>query len=82
MGLRVPEDASPAARAIADEAFEVLVKVMRGQVSFVEAPIRRAAAKDVREEICGPVAQRVNLGGADGGPLTVKVVEYTGDEDG
>lgn len=65
LGLRVPEGAPQAHRAIADEAFETIVSVMRGEVFDPQvAAIRRNAAKDVREEICGPVKQRIEHSGS------------------
>ena len=65
LGLRVPESARPEHRAIADEAFETIVSVMRGEIYDPQvAAIRRNAAKDVREEICGPVKQKVELSGS------------------
>ena len=62
LGLRVPEGARPEHRAIADEAFETIVSVMRGEVYDPQvAAIRRNAAKDLREEICGPIKQKIEL---------------------
>lgn len=60
LGLRVPEGTKPEHVAVADEAFETIVKIMRGEVRDpAMAAIRRNTAKDVREEICGPVKQKI-----------------------
>lgn len=72
-GLRVPENATPEMRELADEGLDVITRVMRGEVSFIEAPVRLKAAAMVREEVCGPVAKQVNLAGSDGGPLQVSI---------
>jgi hypothetical protein len=69
----VPEGAPKGHRLLADEAFETIVRVMRGEVKGLDAPIRRAAAKDIREEICGPVPKQLNVAGHDGGPLQVSI---------
>ena len=71
MKLRLPEDAPEEHVQLAGEAFETLVKVMRGEVHSEDAPHRRNAAKDVREELCKPLPKQVNVAGADGKPLQV-----------
>jgi hypothetical protein len=43
--------------------------------SFASTAVLRASTH-IREEICGPVAQKVQHAGADGGTLTVKVLSY------
>jgi len=60
---RVPEGIPEPLAEIADEAFDVVVSCMRGDVSS-ELTGRLSASKYVREEICGPIAQKleVNLG--------------------
>ena len=73
MKLRLPEGASQAEEQLAGEAFEVLVQVMRGEVKGLDAPTRRNAAKDVREEICKPLAKQLNLANEDGGELSVSI---------
>lgn len=70
---RVPDGAPPEAGAFADEAFGTIVKVMRGEVSFTEATARLKASTYIREEICGPVAQKLQHSGPDGGPLEVSI---------
>lgn len=60
MRLRVPEGISEPLAEVADEAFEAVVSVMR--MDFFDpaaAQARLRAAAMVREEICGPVKQRV-----------------------
>lgn len=73
LNLRVPPGADPVAAAVANEAFGTLVDIMRGLVRGPDAALRRSSAKDIREEICGPVAQKVNLADANGEKLTVAV---------
>jgi hypothetical protein len=80
-GLRVPKDAPQAHRELADECLQTIVDVMRGDIGFIEAPMRLKASAHLREEICGPIPKPVELSGKDGGPLVVNVVEYTGDVD-
>lgn len=60
----------------------MLVKVMRGEVKGMDAPTRRNAAKDIREEICKPLVTKVAHAGADGeGPVVVELVTYTEETD-
>lgn len=73
MKLRVPAAATDEQAELAGESLETLIKVMRGEIKGADAPTRRNAAKDVREEICGPVAKQVNLAGPDGGALQVSI---------
>ena len=73
-GLRVPEAATPEQRELADEALGTVVEVMRGQVHYMDAPARLKAATVIRQEICGPVPTKLEHTGADGEPLTVRVV--------
>lgn len=68
-GLRVPKDAPESYRELADEALGTLVDVMRGGVHFTEAGPRLKAATRIREEVCGPLAQKVEHSGKDGAPL-------------
>lgn len=70
-GLRVPEDASPEARRLADRALERIVEVMDEQVSpFMANPVL-TAARLVREEVCGAVPKKLEATGKDGGPIAV-----------
>lgn len=69
---RVPESASREAAAVADEAMGAIIQVMRGEVMF-GATDRLRAATMVRQEVCGPIAQKVEHGGPDGGPLQVSI---------
>lgn len=72
-GLRVPRDAPDSHRELADDALGLLVSVMNGEVHFSEAPARLKAATRIREEICGPLAQKVEHTGAEGGPLVIEI---------
>jgi hypothetical protein len=49
--------------------------------AFASTAVLRASTH-IREEICGPVAQKVQHAGADGGSLTVKVLSYAEEEAG
>jgi hypothetical protein len=80
-GLRVPDTAKPAERELADEALGLLVTVMRGGVHFMEAPTRLKAATRIREEICGPLATKVEHSGKDGGPMVFEFPPIPGDDE-
>lgn len=58
---RVPESAPDQIAEIADEAFEAIVSVMRQEVdpALVNASLK--AATVLREEICGPQKQQVEV---------------------
>lgn len=71
MKLRLPDGAPEEHVQLAGEALETLVKVMRGEVHSEDAPHRRNAARDIREEICKPIPKPVALTDADGGPAKV-----------
>ena len=58
---RVPADANEGQRAVANRAFERVVNVMEGKVSFRQAPSVLKAAMYAREEICGPVPKELNV---------------------
>jgi hypothetical protein len=62
---------------LAGDALATMVRVMRGQAG-PSSFSRLKAALATREEICGPITQRHELSGADGGALTIKIVKYTG----
>lgn len=69
---RVPEDASPEAAAIADEALDTVVEVMRGNVRDL-ARERLSAAALVREEVCGPVVKRLEHSGPGGEAIAINI---------
>jgi hypothetical protein len=73
--LRVPAGATPEAAELADLALQRIVDVMLGQnvVPFVQLGDVLKAASIVRNEVCGPIAQKLEHSGADGGPLQVSV---------
>lgn len=62
--LRVPEDATPAAAALADRALQRVVDVMEEQVFFQSAPTVLKAATVLREEVCGRVADKTEHSGS------------------
>lgn len=78
-GLRIPADATPEARALADRCQQRIIDVMEERVYFLQAPGVLKAASGLREEICGPVPKRHELTGKDGEALTINVVTYEGD---
>lgn len=58
-GLRVPESANKAERALADRAQQRIIDVMEEQVGgFSATPVLKAAIH-LREEICGAVKQKM-----------------------
>lgn len=71
---RVPEGMAPELAEVAGISLDRIVDVMMERVPPSAAPSVLKAATTLREEICGSVAQKVNVGGPDGGPLTVRVV--------
>lgn len=77
--LRVPDDASPEAGELAGRALERIIDVMEDRVGFGGFAVL-SAARAIREEVCGPVKQKVEHTGADGGPLTIKVVTEAEEE--
>ena len=70
LSWRVPREAPDDVRAAADEALEVILSVMRGGEPGERGARLRAAVR-VREEVCGPIVQRLEV--AVGG--TVYVVD-------
>lgn len=60
-GYRVPPDAPQAVKDAADYAFQRLVDVAAGRVSKEKASAILKAAVEIRKEICGPVAQKVDV---------------------
>jgi hypothetical protein len=58
-GLRVPDSATEAERALADRAQQRIIDVMEEEVGgFSATPVLKAAVH-LREEICGPMKQKV-----------------------
>lgn len=70
---RVPEGTPDALADIAGEAFQAIVDVMRGESYGAEGFTILSASKLVREEVCGPVKQKHEVTGADGGPVQVSI---------
>jgi hypothetical protein len=63
-GLRVPKDATPAERELADRALVRIADVMEERVSSFGAFSVLTAARGLREEICGKVADKHEHGGS------------------
>lgn len=78
--LRVPKDAHPDAINLAGEALEAIAKVMRGVVPASAAGNTLKAAALIRNEVCGPVTQKLEHTGAEGGPLQIVVQKIGADE--
>lgn len=72
-GLRVPEEADPAARALADEALGAVAAVMRDDWKVPGASAKLAAATHIREEICGPVPRKQEISGPQGTPISILI---------
>lgn len=60
-GYRVPADSSPAAREAADYAFQRYVDVAAGRVHSRRATSVLKAAIEIRREVCGPIATKVDV---------------------
>lgn len=73
LGLRVPADAPDAHRELADEALQRIVDVMREDVDGFKAGAVLKAATHLRDEICGPLAQKLKVAGDKDEPLEVVV---------
>lgn len=79
-GLRVPPNATEAERELADVALSRMVDVMMEQVHHKGAYSVLSAARAVREEVCGPVAQKHEHSGEGGGPLEVVIRDIAKEE--
>ena len=65
--LRVPEGASDEHSDLAEEAFQGIVGVMRGDTTYIEhIPVhdRLRAMTIVREEVCGPIPKEHKVKGS------------------
>lgn len=71
--LRVPETATAEAAELADRAQQRIIDVMEGSVHYMEAGNVLKAATRLREEICGPVAQKHEVTGKDGAPISFRI---------
>lgn len=78
--LRVPEEADPAVQFIAGRALVRMLEVMEAKVWEKQARNVLAAATRVREEACGPLAQKLQHTGTDGNAITVVVRKFGEDE--
>lgn len=77
--LRVPADATPEAAQLAGRALERIIDVMEDRCGMGSFAVL-GAARALREEVCGPLKQKVEHTGAEGGPLVVKVVVEADDD--
>ncbi|RKH09007.1 hypothetical protein D7X74_30460 [Corallococcus sp. CA047B] len=73
VSLRVPASAEPAAKALADRAFQRVVDVLEERVGFQQAGHVLKAATIIREEVCGPLAQKLEHSGPDGQALSITI---------
>jgi uncharacterized protein YgbK (DUF1537 family) len=65
-GLRVPESATEAQRALADRALQRIAAVMEEKVGAFASTAVLKASTHIREEICGAIKQKVEHSGLDG----------------
>jgi hypothetical protein len=72
-GLRVPENATPEQRELADRTQQRIIDVMEERVHFQMATPVLKAATTLREEVCGKVADKHELTGKDGERLQVSI---------
>lgn len=72
--LRVPEGAAPEVAEVAGRCLERVADVLEGKVHFTDAGHVLKAAAMLREELCGPIAQKLQHTGADGAPLSFELV--------
>lgn len=78
-GLRVPYGASAAQRDLADRAQQRIIDVMEGKVGRHSQPVLNAA-RVLREEICGPVKQKIehSFDGMTDEQIAERYAEITG----
>lgn len=63
---RIPDDAPEEARQLAQQALERIADVMHGRVPIERQAAVLKAATDLRAEVCGPPAQRLEVKGKMG----------------
>ena len=63
-GVRHPPNMPPEHQRLADRAFQRLVDVMEEEVHSKRAKGVLTAAVEIREELCGPKTQRIELSGS------------------
>jgi len=73
-GIRHPKDIPPEYAHLADRAFQRIVDVMEEEVHSKRAKGVLSAAIEIREEICGPKVQRIELNGSLEQILTASLV--------
>jgi hypothetical protein len=79
--LRVPTGATPELEHLAGRALERIVDVMEERVSSFQARAVLSAATRIREEACGPLAQKLEHSGPEGGALVVEVRSFAEEEE-
>lgn len=75
VNLRVPEGAPPEVAELANRALQRVVDVMEGRVKVDSGGVLKAATL-LREEVCGPVAQKLSVGG-EGEPISIQIIRTT-----
>ncbi len=70
---RVPEGAPALLADLAGEGLQRIVDVMNERVHFSAAASVLKAAAMLREEVCGPVAQKLEHSGPDGAALKIVI---------
>lgn len=79
--LKLPETASQGEADLAAVALGRIVDVMNGVVDFRQSGSVLKAATRIREEICGPLAQKYEMTGKDGGPVVFQFPPIPGDDE-
>jgi hypothetical protein len=80
INLRVPENAKPEAKLLANWALGRIIDATAGQVHPAMGHVVLSGATKLREEVCGPVHQRIEHSGPDGSNLVVEIREFKDDE--
>jgi len=73
-GVRHPPNLPPEHQRLADRAFQRLVDVMEEEVHSKRAKGVLSAAIEIREELCGPKTQKIELSGSLENILTASLV--------
>lgn len=71
---RIPDGTSEAMADVADHALSRVLDVLDERVPANKAHAVLKAAQIAREEICGPIAQRLEHSGPGGGPIAVEEI--------
>lgn len=70
-GIRLPDGLKPEAVDLAERAMARIVDVAMERVAPEVAPSVLKAAMRIRDEVCGPIVQRLEHGGKQGEPINI-----------